>query len=167
MHEPFLIHLFDIFFIIGAFYFVLGNLRPQYRSVINMIQLVALCKTPLISTYGMNRILQPFMRDLRSLESVSSLESVYSIRSIFNNYLPKVKWIFINIHEPEANNCFIIYKTQGKCRISPRKIEKDQNVPPFVAWDKQTLFGNAAKFNLNFAAFPNKVERVYCLWDHE
>ncbi|XP_068747232.1 uncharacterized protein [Montipora capricornis] len=34
-----------------------------------MVQLVALCKTSLISTYGMNRILQPFMRDLSFLES--------------------------------------------------------------------------------------------------
>ena len=27
---------------------------------------------------------------------------------IFNNYSPKAKWIFTNIHEPEANNCFSI-----------------------------------------------------------
>ena len=59
-----------MFYLLGAFYFVLGNLRPQYRSVINIIQLVALFRTSLISTYGMDRILQPFMRDLNRLESV-------------------------------------------------------------------------------------------------
>ena len=59
-----------MFYLLGAFYFVLGNLRPQYRSVINIIQLVALFRTSLISTYGMDRILQPFMRDLNCLESV-------------------------------------------------------------------------------------------------
>ena len=39
----------------------------------------------------------------------------------------------VNIHELEVNNyCFIIYKSQGKCQIYPRKIEKDKNVPPFL-----------------------------------
>ena len=32
---------------------------------------------------------------------------------------------------------FNFYKSQGKCRISPRKIEKDENVPPFFARDKK------------------------------
>ena len=64
-----------IYIFLGAFYFILGNLSPQYRSVINMVQLVALCKTSLISTYGINRILQPFMRDLSILESVSTCYS--------------------------------------------------------------------------------------------
>lgn len=58
-------------YISGAFYFTLGNLSPQYRSVINIIQLVALCRVPLINKYGMNRILQPFMQDIHELESVS------------------------------------------------------------------------------------------------
>ncbi|XP_058961485.1 uncharacterized protein [Pocillopora verrucosa] len=54
---------------IGAFYFNLGNLSPEYRSVINSIQLIALCRVPLIKKYGMNRILQPFMQDLHQLEA--------------------------------------------------------------------------------------------------
>ena len=63
---------------IGAFYFNLGNLRPQFRSVINMIQLVALCPVPHINTYGMNKTLQPFMRDISLLESVSSFQDFKS-----------------------------------------------------------------------------------------
>lgn len=59
---------------IGAFYFVLGNLRPQFHSVINMIQLVALCPVPYISTFGMDKILQPFMRDIGLLESDHGVE---------------------------------------------------------------------------------------------
>ena len=63
--------LLSIFILLGAFYFVLGNLCPQFCSVVNMIQLVALCPVPYISTYGMDKILQPFMTDIRLLESVS------------------------------------------------------------------------------------------------
>jgi len=69
---------------IGAFYFNLGNLRPQFRSVINMIQLVALCPVPYINTYGMNKILQPFMRDISLLESVSSISKFQKPSQWFN-----------------------------------------------------------------------------------
>ena len=71
--------------LLGAFYFNLGNLQPQYRSVINVIQLVALCPVPYIGTYGMNKILQPLMRDLHLLESVSQYFESYFFY-LFNWY---------------------------------------------------------------------------------
>ena len=80
------INFVDVCFI-GAFYFNLGNLCPQYRSVINMIQLVALCPVPYINTYGMNKILQPFMRDISLLESVSKTLVVNIIKTFCPVYM--------------------------------------------------------------------------------
>ncbi len=46
-------------------------MRPCFRSAINSIQLFALCKVVLIKKYGMDKILLPFIEDVRHLESVS------------------------------------------------------------------------------------------------
>ena len=56
----------------GAFYFLLGNIHPRFRSSLRSIQLVALAKSSFIDTYGITRILQPFVDDMKKLESVSS-----------------------------------------------------------------------------------------------
>lgn len=83
-----------MFYLLGAFYFVLGNLRPQYRSVINIIQLVALFRTSLISTYGMDRILQPFMRDLNRLESVQYAILFFIIIKLYTDLFVIFELIF-------------------------------------------------------------------------
>lgn len=53
---------------IGAFYFTLGNLKPRNRSLLHAIQLVALAKTSVIETYGINVILELFMASIRKLK---------------------------------------------------------------------------------------------------
>lgn len=54
---------------IGAFYFVLANLKPRYRSRLIMIPLVALCKNAHIQKYGMDAILRPLISDFKKLEN--------------------------------------------------------------------------------------------------
>ena len=56
---------------IGLFYYILGNLEPRLRSPINSIQLVAVVKTSVIDTYGIDKVLEPFVQDVMKLESVS------------------------------------------------------------------------------------------------
>ena len=58
---------------IGVFYYSLGNLRPLYRTRINQIQLLALVKRSYITKYSMNKILEPFVRDVAVLVSESDL----------------------------------------------------------------------------------------------
>ena len=58
--------------LIGLFYYTIGNIDPKFRSAIHTIQLVAVVKTTLISKYGINQILKPFMDEINVLESVSS-----------------------------------------------------------------------------------------------
>ena len=56
-----------IVFILGAFYFMLGNLSPRYRSRLFVIQLVALVKATFISMYGIDAVLKPFIDDMKKL----------------------------------------------------------------------------------------------------
>ena len=46
------------------FYFLLGNLRPMYRSKTKVIQLAAICKHKLIKKYKMTAVLKPIIKDL-------------------------------------------------------------------------------------------------------
>lgn len=65
--------------IIGFFYYVLGNLSPKHRSRLGNIQLITVVKKSLISKYGMNAILEPFLNDVKQLVSPISIISVFSI----------------------------------------------------------------------------------------
>ena len=53
----------------SGFYFVLGNLLPQYRSRQKDIHLAIMCSSKLISKYGYQEILRPLLDDLRKLET--------------------------------------------------------------------------------------------------
>ena len=55
----------------GTFYFMLGNIPPKLRSRLHTIQLVAVVKTELLHKYPLSDILEPFMSDIKLLESVS------------------------------------------------------------------------------------------------
>lgn len=56
---------------IGAFYYILGNVRPQLRSKISNIQLLLLAKYDSVVEFGIDRMLEPTVEDIRKLESVS------------------------------------------------------------------------------------------------
>ena len=52
---------------LGCMFFMLGNIRPRYRSTLKAINLVAVAKHEDIVCYGMDVFLQPFVLDLKSL----------------------------------------------------------------------------------------------------
>ena len=58
----------------GAFYYMLGNIRPELRSKISGIQLLLLVNYTSVAEFGIDRMLQPIVEDLRKLESVSCFE---------------------------------------------------------------------------------------------
>ena len=53
----------------GAFYFVVGNIPPVYRSRLHVIQLALLCMASHLKDYTLERIVAPLLRDLRTLET--------------------------------------------------------------------------------------------------
>jgi len=52
-----------------AFYFVLGNIPPKYRSKLESIQLLILCKNCVMKKYGISRVVQRLVEDIRLLET--------------------------------------------------------------------------------------------------
>ena len=54
---------------ITLFYYQLGNIRKEYRSKLDSIHLFAVCKTSYMRTYGLTRILEPLVKDLKTLGS--------------------------------------------------------------------------------------------------
>ena len=69
-------HLFilldnNCFVVPGAFYFLLGNLHPKHPASLWSIQPLALVKYSIVSTYGINRIMEPIVEDVKKLEAVS------------------------------------------------------------------------------------------------
>ena len=50
------------------FYYILGNLSPQYRSTLKSIQLLAITKVSVLQSHGPDKILENFMKDIRKLE---------------------------------------------------------------------------------------------------
>ncbi|XP_071153109.1 uncharacterized protein [Mytilus edulis] len=54
---------------IAGFYMLLGNLPPKFRSQLHCIQLVALCHSTTLKHNGFEKILDPLINDLQSLET--------------------------------------------------------------------------------------------------
>ena len=52
---------------LGCLFFTLGNIRPQYRSSLKAINLVAVGKYEDIRNYGIDAFLSPFVDDLKTL----------------------------------------------------------------------------------------------------
>ncbi len=57
-------------FYTALFYYSLGNISPQYRSMLWNIQLLAIIRSPTLQKYGPDRILEPIMKDIKVLEQV-------------------------------------------------------------------------------------------------
>lgn len=54
---------------IGAFYYVLGNLHPEKRSALYVIQLALLCRYQDLKYFGVSKILHALLHDARLLET--------------------------------------------------------------------------------------------------
>lgn len=54
----------------SAFYLVLGNIEPKFRSQLSTIQLALICPSAIVHEYGMSQVMAPLIHDLKHLESV-------------------------------------------------------------------------------------------------
>jgi len=59
---------------LGAFYFIIQNLPSYFNSFLGGIHLLILCYMADVEKYGMKAVLQPFLNDLRHLESDEGIE---------------------------------------------------------------------------------------------
>ncbi len=54
---------------ITLFYYQLANIHVEYRSKLNSIHLLGVCKTDYVKMYGINRIFEPLVKELKVLGS--------------------------------------------------------------------------------------------------
>lgn len=74
---PAYIHVYVHFMNSGAFYYLLGNMSPRFRSKIQNIQLLLLAKYSSVAEFGIDRILEPIVEDIQKLELVNSCMHMY------------------------------------------------------------------------------------------
>jgi len=62
---------------------MLGNIQPKFRSKLKGIKLVGLCKQKHVKKYGMNKILQRLIDDIKTLVSeYSCIQNLLLLHSI-------------------------------------------------------------------------------------
>lgn len=59
--------------ILALFYYTLGNIQPNYRASLRMIQLIAVVTYPLLKEYGFDSVLKPFVNDMNKLAEVCAM----------------------------------------------------------------------------------------------
>ena len=75
----------------GAFYYTLGNIRPENRSHKNAIQLLGLISCKHLKKYGAESLLEPFMEDLAKLEQVSKTVFCITVSDVHGLHLYSVE----------------------------------------------------------------------------
>lgn len=74
----------------SAYYFILGNVSPKVRSKLNMIQLACLCPTEYVKEYGLENVLAPLVRDLKSIEVTDIEIERNGVKNTFNKSLSMI-----------------------------------------------------------------------------
>lgn len=63
---------------------MLGNVHPRRRSKVSNIQLLLLAKSTTVAEFGINRMLEPIVKDIQKLESVSEFLYVVHVQMCAN-----------------------------------------------------------------------------------
>lgn len=69
-----------------AFYFILGHLRNDCRSQLQSLQLLLLCKSVDVQQFGLNKILQPFIENMKDFEN-NGIDSVLGLGENIRGHL--------------------------------------------------------------------------------
>ena len=77
---------------VGLFYYTLGNLPPRVCSKLNSIQLVTICNSKDVDTYGIDKILEPFIEAIQALEKVIAVKYPFIVvKCITISYIYRIK----------------------------------------------------------------------------
>ena len=72
---------------LGIVFYTLGNIAPKYRSQLKVINLVLIATVPVIEVYGLQKVLQPFVRDLNILATTGISVSIDGCNRVFKGGL--------------------------------------------------------------------------------
>ena len=72
---------------LGIVLFTLGNIQPKHRSSLRVIQLLVAATAPMIEKYGIDSILEPFVRDLKLLATTGITVTINNTDRTFRGAL--------------------------------------------------------------------------------
>ena len=72
---------------LGIVFYTLGNIAPEYRSQLKVINLAIIATVPLIEKHGLDEVLKPFFNDLNTLTTTGISVSVNKVPRIFKGGL--------------------------------------------------------------------------------
>lgn len=72
---------------LGILLFTLGNIDPKFRSTLRVIHLLIAAASPVIEDHGLDAIMKPFIRDLKTLATDGIVVSVNGIERTFKGAL--------------------------------------------------------------------------------
>lgn len=72
---------------LGIVFYTLGNIPPQYRSQLKLINLAVVATVPIIEKYGLDDVLKPFIADLNILSTTGISTSLCGVPRIFKGAL--------------------------------------------------------------------------------
>ena len=95
---------------VGVFYYSIGNLPSYLRACLHSIQLVAIVKTKYIEKYGVDKILEPFVHDLKELEKVNIKQNYIQVHNYYvNTTICMCTHITYKITVPVRNKLHVIF----------------------------------------------------------
>lgn len=110
-------------FYVGIFYYMLGNIRPRYRSSLKCIQLLCVLKASYIQKLGINVVLQPFMEELKLLEQVGSNKLlITNCTTIATVHICVGWWCFVE--NQWRGTCISWYSNGCHCRPPSKPIAR-------------------------------------------
>ena len=72
---------------LGILLFTLGNIYSKFRSTLRVIHLVIAAASPVIEDHGLDAIMEPFIRDLKTLATDGIVVSVNGVERTFKGAL--------------------------------------------------------------------------------
>ncbi len=160
---------------ISAFYFLLGNLPPKYRSKLSAVQTLILCQAHLVKKYGYSVIMQRLIDDLKSLETDGVSVIINGEEHTFIGTLGFV--IADNLAAHSLSGLLESFSADRTCRFC--MVTKDQRQVVFVDRELQLRTKEAHNIHVrNVALDPNlssaygvksdsplnKLDYFHCIW---
>ena len=72
---------------LGIVFYIIANILPQHRSQLKMINLAIVATVPIIEKHGLDKILEPFLRDVNTLSTTGLSLHVCGVQRTFRGAL--------------------------------------------------------------------------------
>ena len=111
---------------LGCLFFFLGNIRPQLRSTLKNIHLLAVGRTQDIQNYGMNTFLRPFVEDLKQLYCNGLSLTIGGENRVFHGSLVAFLADTLAAHQIGGFKCSMSFALRvcRSCMMTPQQLQE-------------------------------------------